>query len=182
MSSSLSRLEDLLPELFHTTDLPGKLYLRCQITSEITPLISMEYVEESLLIPREEITTIPDLSPLCIGLMNSRDHVFFVVDLPQLLGFSPLSTYLRDYHIIIINISTFLDQSLPLEREIFLGLAVNQIEGMIRLTTDQILPPQTTFSSSIIPYLSGVVNQEDTLIPILQLNEVVKTLITSSVG
>jgi twitching motility protein PilI len=142
----------------------------------------MEYVEESLLISREEITPIPEVSGFCLGLMASRDHVFLAVDLPQLLGFSPLSIYSRDYHIVIVNISTFLDQSLPLEREIFLGLAVNQIEGMTRLTREQILPPQTTVSTSIIPYLSGVVKQEHKLIPILELNEVVKTLAKSSVG
>ena len=182
MSSSLSRLQELLPELFHTTNSVGKLYLRCQITSEITPLISMEYVQESLFIPTDQITPIPEMSPFFMGLMTSRDHVFFTVDLPQLLGFSPLSTYSRDYNIIVINISTFLDPSLALEGEIFLGLAVNQIEGMMRLTTDQILPPQNTFSGQIIPYVCGVVKQEETLIPILELNQIVKTLTTPSLG
>lgn len=181
MPSSISRLEKLLPELFRSTKREGKLYLRCQITSEITPLISMDYVEESLFIPTEQITPIPEMSPFFMGLMTSRDHVFFTVDLPQLLGFSPLSAYSRDYHIIVINISPFLDSSLALEGEMFLGLAVNQIEGMIRLTTDQILPPQRTFSSQIIPYVSGVAKQEDTLIPILELNQIVKTL-TPSLG
>lgn len=182
MPSSLSRLQELLPALFKTPDLPGKLYLRCQITPEITPLISMEYVQESLSISREEITSIPNISPYYMGLMTSRDHVFFAVDLPQLLGFSPLSIYSRDYHIIIINISTFLDQSFSLEREIFLGLAVNQIESMIRLTKEQILPTQNTFSGSIISYVSGVMRQEDTLIPLLDLNKIVKTLTTSFLG
>lgn len=182
MPTSVSRLELLLPELFQTKNYEGKLYLRCQINTTITVLMAMEYVQESLLIPREQITTLPQLPPFFMGLMTSRDHVFLTVDLPQLLGFSPLSTYSREYHIIVINISAFLDPSLALERERFLGLAVNQIEGMMRLTTTQILPPQDASLPRTIPYIGGVARQEATLIPILDLNPLVTTLAQTSLG
>lgn len=182
MPTSLSRLEILLPELFQTKNYEGKLYLRCQINTTITVLMAMEYVQESLLIPREQITTLPQLPPVFMGLITSREHVFFTVDLPQLLGFSPLSTYSREYHIIVINISPFLAPSLALERDIFLGLAVNQIEGMMRLTTTQILPAQNASLPQTIPHISNVARQEESLIPILDLKSLVKTLAQTSLG
>lgn len=173
-SSSLSRLEELLPELFQTTNLLGKLYLRCQITSEIIVLIPMEYVQESLLVPRAEITPIPEMSSFFMGLMNSRDQVFFAVDLPQLLGFSPLPAYSREYHTIVINISPFLDQSLTSEGEIFLGLAVNQIQGITRIISDEMRSPQENLSSSLTPYLQGWVMDKEQQLPLLDLATIVK--------
>lgn len=172
--SSLSRLQELLPELFQTTNLPGKLYLRCQITSEITSLIPMEYVQESLLVPREKITPIPEMSSFFMGLMNSQDRVFFALDLSQLLGFSPLSIYLRDYHTIVINISPFLDRSLTSEEEIFLGLAVNQIQGITRIISDEMRSPQENLSFSLTPYLQGWVMDKEQQLPILDLATIVK--------
>jgi twitching motility protein PilI len=173
-SSSLSRLQELLPELFQTTNLLGKLYLRCQITSAITALIPMEYVQESLLVPREEITPIPEMSGFFMGLMNSRDHVFFALDLPQLLGCSPLSPYSRDYHTIVINISPFLDQSLTSEGEIFLGFAVNQIQGITRIISDEMRSPQENLSSSLTSYLQGWVMDKEQQLPVLDLATIVK--------
>jgi hypothetical protein len=56
MTTSLSRLQELLPQLFQTHQLPGDVYLRLQLTAEITALLSVEQVKESILANAEQIT------------------------------------------------------------------------------------------------------------------------------
>lgn len=172
--STLSRLQELLPQLFQATKLPGDLYLRCELTSEVTGLISMEYVRESLLVPGEQITPLPKMSPFVMGLMNSRDRVFLALDLLQLLGLSSLSIHSRQYHIIVINVSPFFEEQSDSEQELWLGLVVNRIQGITRVIADQIRSPQEMVDSTFAPYLQGWVRTEEQQLPILNLATIVK--------
>lgn len=172
--SSLSRLQELLPQLFQATQLPGDPYLRCQLTPEVNALVSMAAVQESLLVPGEHITLIPNMSPFVVGLMNSRDRVFCAIDLAQLLGLSSPSTYARQYHVIVVRVSQFLDRSSGSETELFLGLVVNRVRGILRIMSDEIRAPQANFFPSLMPYLQGTVANQDENLPVLDLSTIVK--------
>jgi positive phototaxis protein PixI len=166
-SSSLSRLQELLPQLFQSTQLPGDPYLRCQLVPEVSALLSMAYVQESLLVPGEKITPIPNMSPFVIGLMNSRDRVFCAIDLAQLLGLSSPYSYSRQYHIIVIRVSQFLDRQSASEQELLLGLVVNRVQGITRVMSDAMRSPQGNFPPSLTPYIRGCVVEKDQPLPVL---------------
>jgi len=130
----------------------------------------MEYVRESLLLEGNHITPLPQMSSFVMGLMTSRERVFSVVDLPQLMGFSPLPTYSRQYHVVVISVSPFLPKYSQ-DEEIFLGLAVNQIEGITRMSTEKVSSlgevqnllemDRIGHWFSLTPYLQGWVEREN---------------------
>jgi positive phototaxis protein PixI len=165
--SSLSRLQELLPQLFQATQLPGEPYLRCQLTSEFSALLSMAYVQESLLVPGEKITPLPNMPAFVVGLMNSRDRVFCAIDLAQLLELSSPLTYLQQYHIIVVRVSQFLDRSSETEQELLLGLVVHRIQGITRVMSDEMRSPQGDFPPSLTPYIKGCVVEKDQQLTIL---------------
>ncbi len=183
-TSSLSRLQELLPQIFQATELPGESYLRCQLKPNLSALMSMEYVQESLLVPREQITTIPNMSPSVIGVMNSRDHVFFVIDLAQLLGLSSPSLC-RQYHTVVIRVSQFVSEHFVYEGELFVGLAFNKIQGLTRVLPDTIYSPSDTeelpqedLFSPLIPYTKQWMIDSEKQLPILDVATIVQKIIS----
>jgi twitching motility protein PilI len=171
-TSSLSRLQELLPELFRSTQLTGDPYLRFGLTSELSALLSMEYVKESLLVAGENITPLPNMSGAVMGLMNSRDRVFCVIDLAQLLGLSPLSTYSRQYHTIVARI-------FQAEKELLLGIAVNRVQGISRVISEEMRSPPRDFPPSLIPYLHGCLKDQEKHLPVLNIEAIVKQTLST---
>jgi positive phototaxis protein PixI len=168
MSSAASRIQANLQELFKANLAPGNAYIRFQLTSEITALLSMEQVQESLVVEAEKITPLPNMAEAVIGIMSSRNRVFCVFDLAQLLALpSPLISP-RQYQVIVLQTTT--------EQPIYIGLAINRLQGMIRLATDKIQPSQDGFFSNIALYTSGVVQEEKTMIPVLKFDRILEAL------
>lgn len=95
------------------------------------------------------LTPMPNMPNAMMGLMNRRSRVIWVVDLAQLLELSTLDFNVQQYTVILIQIG-----SVPL------GLAVHQVEGMIRLEADQIQSPVGQVSTALVPYLRGCALQQ----------------------
>jgi positive phototaxis protein PixI len=151
ITDSFSRLEQLLPQLFETQQQPGEAYLRFLLTPDLPCLIPMEAVQESLRIPVEEITPIPNLPEWMLGLINARNAVFSVVDLAQILGLPTLVSQPRHYHIVVAQAIS------PDSGEILLGLMVHKIQGLTRLVPKQIQATVGAFPEGFTPYLQGCV-------------------------
>ncbi len=171
--SSRSRLQELLPELFQSPKLQGDPYLRCELIPEVSVLLSMEYVQESLLVPGEKITPLPNMSPFVLGLMNSRDRVFCVLNLADLLGLSSPSTSAREYHMIVLRVSELMSQQSTSEQKLLLGMVFHQIQGVTRAMSEQMRSPQGNFPSSLTPYLGGEVISKGQHLPVLDLAKIV---------
>ncbi|MBE9222336.1 chemotaxis protein CheW [Cyanobacterium stanieri LEGE 03274] len=181
--SSFTKLQELLPQLFQRSALTGSLYLRCRLGVSDTFLISMEYVRESLLLEGNHITPVPQMSSFVMGLMTSRERVFCVVDLPQLMGLSSLPTYSRQYHLVVISISSFLPNYSG-DDDLFLGLAVNQVEGITRVDTDKILGltdvqhlltrEKVSYWFSFDSYVQGWVTSNQQPLAVLNLESIIK--------
>uniref|UniRef100_UPI000D1E08D3 chemotaxis protein CheW n=1 Tax=Cyanothece sp. BG0011 TaxID=2082950 RepID=UPI000D1E08D3 len=133
-STNLStKLETLLPHLFNPQTIPGEPYLRFQLTSEISGVISMEKVQETLVIPSSQITPIPNMKASFVGLINYHHSVFSVFDFAHLLNLSASYSSSQLLHLIIVRLP-FKDNS----TESFLGLSVQQILGLTRLSQDKV--------------------------------------------
>ncbi len=162
-STSLARLQQLLPQLFQPSLPEGKAYLRFQLTADIAAAISMDRVQASLLVPGDRITPLPNLPEAVIGIINTRDRFFCVFDLAQLFMLPSTLISARQYHTIVLRVnidnlpasfgsnhnSALLDAG-----ELFIGIAVDRIQGIVRFTTDKLRSPELDFPDPLLPYIS----------------------------
>ena len=172
IQSTASKIQANFQDLFEINSASGDVYIRFQLTSNITALLSMIQVQESLVVEAEKITPMPGMPESVIGIMSSRSRVFCVFDLAQLLKLSSELTAPRQYHIIVLQTTN--------GQPIYVGLAVNRLQGIMRLNSEQIMPFladfSTDFSVDIAPYVCGAVLENENTIPILEVNSISQAL------
>jgi positive phototaxis protein PixI len=169
-NTTLTRLQELLPQLFEPSIIIGDLYLRFQLTPEIPALLPMTRVQEALLVPAAAISPLPNLPAFMIGMMNARDRVFCVVDLAQLLGLPSMTMNPRDYQVVIIqlpgtepeSIDSFIGSSKP-----SLGLAVRQIKGVARFEKENLISSPHHAPKCLEPYVLGCFSEANEQILVL---------------
>jgi positive phototaxis protein PixI len=167
-SSPASRIQANLQELFEGKIASGDAYIKFKLTSKITALLSMNQVQESLIVEAAKITPLPSMPKSTIGIMNSRDRVFCIFDLAQLLNLPTVLITPNQYQIIVLQ--TTGESSIPV------GLAVMGLQGIIRLTSKQISSANSdVVNSSVAPFVSGVVQQETTMM-VLELANILQAL------
>lgn len=159
--TTTDRLKELLPQLFNRKKLEGDYYLRFQLTKEISGLIDLKYVQESLIIPGDRITPVANLPEYVVGLMNSRNQVFLAMDLAHLAGFMPETVNLRQYQTIIVQ--TDLSENSDRSDKINLfGFTVRQIEGIARILPEQFNNHSLEgIPDSLKPFIKGSVITEE---------------------
>jgi positive phototaxis protein PixI len=152
-NTTLDRLQQLLPQLFQPLQVVGDPYLRFQLTPDIPVLLSMERVQEALLVANSSISPLPNMPALAIGLMNTRDRVFLVIDLAQVLGLPPLPSNPRNYQVIVIRLSELGNEDNEAEK--YLGLAVHKVLGVARFETTQLQSVAREYPVGLQPYVLG---------------------------
>ncbi len=173
LSSPASRIQADLQELFKPQSALGDTYIGFQLTQDTTALLPMKSVQESLIVEADKITPLPNMPKSIVGMMSSRDRVFCVLDLAQLLEMPSGLVFSRQYQIVVVDISESMGSE---ERKLYLGLAVAQIQGIKRLNSSQINSDLDAFPSSIAPYLQGYIVEESNLLPILEIDSIVRAL------
>ena len=132
----------------------GLPYLSLQLNRDVTAAVQLKYTRETLVLPTERLTQIPNVHPCLMGLIEQRSNVFWVLDLPQFLGFAPIDATAIDLHIAILQIDNA-----------FLGLGVNRIGRVVRFTEDEIVSPlefpKTKIAIEAVPFLRGCVAQSE---------------------
>ena len=169
-NSAIAKVQTNLSQLFQSNLTPGDAYIKFQITSNVTALLSMERVQESLFVEAKKITPLPSMPSSVLGIMSSRDRVFCVFDLAQLLKLPSWSIPPRQHQIIVLETQS--------ERSIYIGFAITQLQGIMRLSPEQIQSARS-FSQAIDPYLDGLLQTETTTIPILSFDLILNTLSSS---
>ncbi|MBD3881034.1 purine-binding chemotaxis protein CheW [Phormidium tenue FACHB-886] len=130
----------------------GETYLKFHLSRQIPAVLSMRYIQEAMILPSRRLTPMPNVPAPMMGLMNRRSRVIWVVDLAQLLGLAVFdAASSQQYTLILIQVG-----SVPL------GLAVYQVEGIMRLEADTIQSPVGQVSTTLLPYLRGCVLQQQT--------------------
>lgn len=127
----------------------GDAYLKFRLNAWTPAIFSMRSVQEAIVLPSRRLTPMPNMPSPMMGLMNRRSKVVWVVDLAQLLGLSILDLNAQQYTLILIQVG-----AVPL------GLAVQQVEGMIRVQPDEIQSPLGQIGLALVPYLRGCILQE----------------------
>ena len=127
----------------------GDAYLKLQLDITIVSALLLDHIQEVLVIPVEQITFMPNMPEYVLGLINRRNKVLWLVDFPQMIGLESLERDVQQYHIAIARLENML-----------LGLAVEQVRGVIRLTADEIESPQDDDAPNLKPYLKGRVSEQ----------------------
>ena len=168
-SRAASRVQDKLNDLFESKLTPGKAYIKFQLASNIAALLSMDRVEESMIVEADQLTALPGMPKSAIGIMSSRDRVFCVFDLSQLLALPSSLINPRQYSIVVLQTTN--------EPPINVGFAVNQLQGIVRFLDEDIKSSLDGVPDSFVDCVSGTIQQEFTsTIPILKLDSILASL------
>jgi twitching motility protein PilI len=137
-----------------TQAIAGLPYLSLRLNPNVTVAVQLKNVRETLVLASDRFTQMPNVHPCLMGLVEHRSNVFWVLDLPQLLGFAGLDSTAIETHIAVLQI----DGS-------FLGLGVYRIGRVIRFAESEIISPQdlpqTEIPVEIVPFLRGWLPQSE---------------------
>lgn len=168
--SPSARLQELLPQLMQPAQQPGVPFLRFQLLEDTVALLPMTQVREAMVLPATQVTALPNMPEAVIGLMSSRSSVFGLIDLPHALGFPGVIRTSRQYQVIVVAT----DNTAAAGDETLLGLAVPNVQGIIRLETGIIGQEAQRIRSELYPYLLGSVSEADGQIPVLSAAAIAK--------
>jgi purine-binding chemotaxis protein CheW len=123
----------------------GDLYLRFFVESGDEFALPAMGIREVLSLVPSQITPVPNVSPLLMGVLNFRGQVIWVSDVGQFLGSAKLLNAERaEISIVVIE-----------SQDLMVGLAVEQVRGMEWLSLDTLVPPSSSVIDSISPFLKG---------------------------
>lgn len=144
----IMELANLEPLSRHLQRNIGEPYLQLRLTQKTIAALPMIYAQEVIILPRSHLTVMPNMPNCVMGLLNRRSRVFWVIDLPQLLDQGVIAPEKQQLAIAIIRV-----ENIPL------GLAVEEVQGVIRLNAEEIQSPVGTVASGLVPYLKGCILQ-----------------------
>jgi len=102
-------------------------------------------------------TRLPHVPHYVAGVVNLRGTVLPVIDLAARLGWQPTSP--TDRHVIIV---AQINNQLR-------GLIVDAVSDIVTAQDEDIQPPPATSTDAVVPYLEGLVAQEDRMVMVLDL-------------
>ncbi|MDJ0530885.1 MAG: chemotaxis protein CheW [Xenococcaceae cyanobacterium MO_207.B15] len=147
----------------------SKPYVKLALEANKFAVLPMDNAKEVLLVSSQRISPVPNMSNYILGLINQRSHIFWVVDLPYMLGMQPIARNQQSYHLAIVR-----SNNIPL------GLVVTEVQGVIHLSHEEIQSPVGTVSPRLVPYLKGCSLQKDQLFLVLDAEAIVNSPILSS--
>ncbi len=155
-------ISTLAPRLNQPQHTFGDAYIRFQLEPKTPAVMSMAHTQEVVVIPIGRITPMPNMPSCMLGLLNWRSRVFWVIDLAAMLKLQPLNTNVQHYNMAIIRVG-----------QVPLGLVVQEVKGVMRLTADCIQSPLGFVSTSLAPYLHGCVLQQKDILLVLNAEAIV---------
>ncbi len=134
-----------------STKSTGNPHIRLRLDDNTLAAINTDQAQEVLVIPQQRLTVMPNMPAAVMGLLNHRSRIFWVLDLPQLFGLTPLDPRSPEYHLAILRVN-----NKPI------GLAVQEVQGVTRFSTELIQSAiDNELSPGLIPYIQGCIPQND---------------------
>jgi positive phototaxis protein PixI len=137
-------------------NLQGDSYLELQIDPNTMALLAMVNIQEVINTSTVNVVPVPNMTANVLGLLNHRSQVYWVMDLGQILGLSPLDTSITKYAVAILSIE-----------QTVMAIALPMIKAVQQFSRDRIQNPPTDTLKTLVPYLEGCVIQANQSIPIL---------------
>ena len=165
-AKSTQRLQQLLPQLFDTQLQTGDRYLKVDLDAQNSALIALEDIRESMQTSIHSVTPIPNLPTCILGLMNARNQVLGLVDLALLMNRALPVARGQHYSVVVVRTpSTSPDSS-------YLGLAVQNIHGIIRLAADDVQSSVEDVADELAAFLRGQAEVDGQRLPILDVRAI----------
>ncbi len=123
--------------------------------------INLQQVEEIIELP--PVTKVPDAPPYVLGVICLRDQVLPLLDFIQLLRVKDAVDAKPREMVILLNFG-----------EAKLGIAVDDIQEIIRLREDEILPPPQTLSENETSKFEGVVVRPDRMVSLIKVLNIIR--------
>lgn len=155
----------LIPNQPQKTKNQGETYLKFRLNQQTPALLAMSQAQEVIFLPPNRLTSMPNMPPFVLGLMNRRSRVIWVINLAQMLGLNETLNTVQQYNVVIIR-----------HGSVSLGLVVETVEGVIRLTQEQIQSAQGQISSALVPYLRGCTWSETEILLVLDAPGIIRNL------
>ncbi len=122
--------------------------------------VGLDLVEEIIELP--PVTKVPDAPPYVMGVICLRDQVLPLLDVIQLLNVEHAGQEARREMVLLLSFGSAR-----------VGIAVDDIQEIIRIRPDDILPPPQTLSEGEAAKLEGVVIRKDRMVSLLRVLDVV---------
>jgi purine-binding chemotaxis protein CheW len=122
--------------------------------------IALQMVEEIIELP--PVTKVPDAPDYVLGVICLRDQVLPLVDLTQILSVDGADAERKAEMVVLV---TFGSASI--------GVVVDSIQEILRVTDDQILPAPQTLSPTETEHLEGVVLQDDRMVALINVLKII---------
>jgi purine-binding chemotaxis protein CheW len=123
--------------------------------------INLQQVEEIIEMP--PVTKVPDAPDYVLGVICLRDQVLPLLDFIQLLRVKDTADARPREMVILLNFG-----------EAKLGIAVDEIQEIIRLREDEILPPPQTLSETETSKFEGVVVRPDRMVSLIKVLNIIR--------
>jgi twitching motility protein PilI len=133
----------------------GDGYLEFWLNKRTAAVLSIKYTQEVIIIPFQSVTSMPNMHPCVLGLINWQNHILWLIDLPKMLNLEDSWEHRQHSTIIIRGESSFL------------GLAVPKIKGTTRFLSNKIQFPDSQFCDSLLPYLCGYIMRHNEMVIVL---------------
>ena len=135
----------------------GNPHIRLRLDDNHLAAINTDQAQEVLVIHQQRLTVMPNMPAAVMGLLNHRSRIFWVLDLPQLFGLTPLEPRSPEYHLAILRVN-----------EKSIGLAIQEVQGVTRFSTEVIQSAiDNELSPGLIPYLKGCIPQDEEMLLVL---------------
>ncbi len=121
---------------------PGELYLRLQLAKNFQAALSIGVAQDALTASDQDFTPLPNQPAWILGLFSYRNSIRWGLDLAQMLGLGPLAPAQGGYHLVVMR-----------PEVLGVGLAVQQVGGVVSLDPNQIqpLPPEAGSQPTALP-------------------------------
>ncbi|OKH19568.1 chemotaxis protein CheW [[Limnothrix rosea] IAM M-220] len=123
----------------------GELHLRFILPSGMAFALPADGIREVMQQSPEQITPIPNVSPLLLGTINLRGQIIWVADLGQFLG-DPTPLRINRPEIPVIAVE---------DQDTLLGLAVGDMRGMRWLPPENLQLQLNGIPDSMAPFIRG---------------------------
>ena len=174
----------LAHRLIQPEGLSGTACLSFHLNEQTPAVFSMNQVQEVIVVPSQQITPMPNMSPCVLGLSTRRSRVMWLVDLAHMLLSTPLPANIRNYNVVVIRVPQRLQQQNMMmattHSQALLGLIVPKVRGVVRFSEDLIQKPQGHFAPSITPCLRGCLLQQDEMLLVLDAEAIARSPILQS--
>lgn len=136
---------------------PASQFLRFVLLPDTNLMISLSQIAAVLKIPFGKIVPVPEMPSWVMGVYNWRGEIVWMIDLGQLLGFTPWyeqSVTASNHKAVVIHPSNQNLKSLTTGE--LVGLVVSDVQDIEICHTDNLhSPPASAITPELAPFLRG---------------------------